>query len=257
VQEQRVRTVIVDDDGDALFLLRHRLERSGVFEVVGEARDGAEAVRVAADLRPALVLMDLNMPKVDGLTALPLVRAVLDEDAAVVVMSARPSDAALQAVAEGRARAFLEKATGYDGLVRDLTELLDDRAGSQEAVGWHYAADASICSLARRQLTEVLRVWGFDHVLDEAQLLMTELVTNAILHASSAVDVELKRRAGGIRVEVTDTGAGALERVDAELDDTHGRGLMLVEVMASDWGTASNGTTKTVWFELREAQPVS
>lgn len=68
--EQRlVRVLIVDDMPQVLHDLRQLLELSGAVEVIGEARDGQEAIQLAAKLSPEVVVMDLEMPGMDGYEA--------------------------------------------------------------------------------------------------------------------------------------------------------------------------------------------
>jgi len=67
--------VVADDLPDARELTRLTLERTGRFQVVGEAGDGAEAIDMVARHRPDLLLLDLAMPRVDGLRALPAIRS--------------------------------------------------------------------------------------------------------------------------------------------------------------------------------------
>jgi CheY-like chemotaxis protein len=85
----KVRVLLVDDLSDIRLVMRLLLEADGRAEVVGEAADGAEAVRLAGELRPDAVVLDLRMPGMDGVAALPLIR-----DAApgtvVVALSALP-----------------------------------------------------------------------------------------------------------------------------------------------------------------------
>jgi CheY-like chemotaxis protein len=102
--------VLVDDEPDIVFLARTLFERDGRFDVVGEARDGAEAVRLAQRLHPDAVLLDILMPGMDGWEALPLIRRVAP-DTAVVVVSAlgRRQDVAQRATSLGAA-AYVEKA---------------------------------------------------------------------------------------------------------------------------------------------------
>ena len=106
----RTRVVLVDDEPDIIFLARTLFERDGRFDVVGEAGDGEEAVRLAQRLQPEAVLLDILMPGMDGWEALPLIRRVAPE-AAVVVVSAlgRRQDVAERASALGAA-AYVEKA---------------------------------------------------------------------------------------------------------------------------------------------------
>ena len=71
--EQPLRVLIVDDEADVRLLLRVQLETEG-FEVVGEATDGEEAVPACDQLRPDVVVLDLLMPRVNGLEAIPRLR---------------------------------------------------------------------------------------------------------------------------------------------------------------------------------------
>jgi DNA-binding NarL/FixJ family response regulator len=82
---EQVRVLLVDDDEDIRFLERNLFENDGRFAVVGEARNGAEAVQLARTLLPEAVLLDVLMPEMDGWEALPLIRRVSPETAVVVV----------------------------------------------------------------------------------------------------------------------------------------------------------------------------
>ncbi|MBV8234205.1 MAG: response regulator [Acidimicrobiia bacterium] len=106
----RARVVLVDDEPDIVYLARTLFERDGRFDVVGEASDGEQAVRLAQRLRPEALLLDILMPGMDGWEALPLIRRVAP-DTAVVVVSAlgRRQDVAERATALGAA-AYVEKA---------------------------------------------------------------------------------------------------------------------------------------------------
>ena len=64
------RIVVVDDDPNIRNLLRAKLERDGDLKVVGEAGDGEEAIRLVDELEPDLVTMDIDMPRMDGLSAI-------------------------------------------------------------------------------------------------------------------------------------------------------------------------------------------
>src|SRR3712207_9491820 len=68
--------VVVDDAAEVRLLVKTRLRLSGFFDVVGEGDDGADAVELAREHQPALMLLDVSMPGMDGLTALPQVLAV-------------------------------------------------------------------------------------------------------------------------------------------------------------------------------------
>jgi CheY-like chemotaxis protein len=85
----KVRVLLVDDLSDIRLVMRLLLEADGRAEVVGEAADGAEAVRLAGELRPDAVVLDLRMPVMDGVSALPLIRAA-SPGTVVVALSALP-----------------------------------------------------------------------------------------------------------------------------------------------------------------------
>jgi CheY-like chemotaxis protein len=69
-----MKVLLVDDLPDARFILRKRLERERVFEIVGEAANGQEAVDMAEELSPDVVVMDFRMPVMDGLEATRIIR---------------------------------------------------------------------------------------------------------------------------------------------------------------------------------------
>jgi CheY-like chemotaxis protein len=85
----KVRVLLVDDLSDIRLVMRLLLEADGRAEVVGEASDGAEAARLAGKLRPDAVVLDLRMPGLDGVSALPLIRAA-SPGTVVVALSALP-----------------------------------------------------------------------------------------------------------------------------------------------------------------------
>jgi DNA-binding NarL/FixJ family response regulator len=82
-----VSVVAIDDSEDLLFLVRDALERSGQFSVVGTAADGEQGVAAVRAAQPDLVLLDILMPVMDGMSALPLIRQECP-DAIVVMLSA-------------------------------------------------------------------------------------------------------------------------------------------------------------------------
>lgn len=88
--------------------------------------------------------------------------------------------------------------------------------------------------------------------LETAILLTSELVSNALLHARTEVDLLLIMASSGVRVEVHDGNARqpGPPAAPAPLDATTGRGLLMVEALAGRWGVDGTGDGKTVWFEL-------
>ena len=113
-----ISVVLIDDSEDLLFLVRGALERTGQFQVVGEAADGKQGVAVVGAVKPDLVLLDILMPVMDGIQALPLIRAECP-DAIVVMLSALGDASGMPQ------RAMSLGANGYihkDGRVQALPE---------------------------------------------------------------------------------------------------------------------------------------
>jgi PAS domain S-box-containing protein len=103
---------------------------------------------------------------------------------------------------------------------------------------------------ARRLVRRSLRDAGQDHLIDDAELLVSEIVTNALVHAGTPIEVGVIPRAGRLRIEVADGSPHAPSpRHYTALSGT-GRGLMLLEDLVDDWGVETTGPGKTVWFEL-------
>lgn len=111
-------------------------------------------------------------------------------------------------------------------------------------------ADPSSASLGRRLVRGVLAEAGRDDLADTAELVASELITNALLHAATPVEVLASAGPGGFRLEVGD-GSDQLpvERDHSTLAGT-GRGLGLVHQVADAWGVEPTATGKVVWVEI-------
>ncbi|GAA1365866.1 ATP-binding protein [Streptomyces beijiangensis] len=113
------------------------------------------------------------------------------------------------------------------------------------------AQDLPAITEVRRALRELLRHWGNPAVADVAELLTSELVTNALVHTGEGAVVTATVGTNRLRVEVRDF-ISALPRLHAPGADegTHGRGLVLVQSLSDSWGVHAHGMGKVVWFEL-------
>ncbi|MGW2474003.1 SpoIIE family protein phosphatase [Streptomyces sp. NPDC001665] len=109
---------------------------------------------------------------------------------------------------------------------------------------------------ARAFVRDTLQGWGYTDVVDDAVVLTSELVTNAVIHAGTAADVLCLRTEDGVRVEIADhypereipLQPAALDL--GSLDSENGRGLLLCAALASRWGVEYSPTRKHVWFQL-------
>lgn len=117
-------------------------------------------------------------------------------------------------------------------------------------------ADVRASGQARRFLAHVLAEWRVpDETVQTALLLQSELVTNAVVHAESSSELRVQLSEGRLRVQVRDGGGGAQPPVvaDAPAADplrVHGRGLLLVDALSSEWGAEQDATGATAWFVL-------
>jgi anti-sigma regulatory factor (Ser/Thr protein kinase) len=104
-------------------------------------------------------------------------------------------------------------------------------------------------ALARAYCDGVLGSSGREERSQDARLVVSELVTNAIMHAGTEIELNVVVRSDAIRIEVTDLGGG-IPRSDEPDEGTSGRGLPIVEALSCGWGVVQLGAGKTVWCEL-------
>ena len=127
-------------------------------------------------------------------------------------------------------------------------------------------ADLRSPALARRHVAGILHGRQHEALLDDALLLVSELVTNAVVHAGTSVHLSIDTTDDdSIRIEVTDRSPGTTPMLrSAASPDTSagGRGLVLLNALATSWGTSHLASEKSVWFTLgaapaRDARVVS
>jgi len=117
--------------------------------------------------------------------------------------------------------------------------------------------DARSPALARALARDVVEECGLASLSDEVALLTTELATNAVVHAGTAMQIEVLGDAGGITVRVTDGSRAVLgPSLPPPMLAEGGRGLHLVDSLASEWGVAYGRRGKSVWFRLDVDDPV-
>ncbi|MEW2396225.1 ATP-binding protein [Streptomyces sp. NPDC046862] len=135
--------------------------------------------------------------------------------------------------------------------VEEATDSATDQAGAGELRCRLGRADLRAVPETRRELREFLRHWGRPGRSEIAELLTSELVTNALIHTDRDAVLTAVVSPHELRVEVRDfVGRRPNLQMPDTGDGTHGRGLVLVQSLADAWGVRAHGVGKAVWFEL-------
>ncbi|MCU1345018.1 MAG: DNA-binding response regulator [Acidimicrobiia bacterium] len=154
------RLLLADDHQMLRQGLRRSMEDEG-FEVVGEAGDGAEAVRMACELRPDVVLMDVSMPEIDGVEATRQIRAALHQARIIMLTMHADKDVIRRAIDAG-ASGYLVKDCSIDEVVAVVRQVASGQIAVPTAPG--ASAGAATRPLNERVLTaremELLQLIG-------------------------------------------------------------------------------------------------
>lgn len=256
-----VRVLLADDAADMRDLTRRMLEGTGAFTVVGEAGDGQRAVDLASALQPDLIVLDLAMPIMDGLTALPALREAAP-DALVVVLSGMEAERLAPLARAKGASAFMPKALPPTEFAAQLLAFLRqgeldlDAEYAESAQETYLRLDPEPASArrARAFVEATLEEWDCEDLKDIVVLLTSELVTNAVVHAGSDADLSLRLERGVLQIAVADR--SPVEPVVREQSDeaTNGRGMLLLNALALRWSVVMTEAGKIVWFEVPTAR---
>ena len=123
MEQASLATVLLVDDHQMMRDgLREALERSELFEVVGEAEDGAAAVAAAQNLRPDVIIMDVIMPVQNGIDACREILEILPDTKVLVLTASMEEDAVIEAAAAG-ATGYLQKFYGMDKLLQTVRDV--------------------------------------------------------------------------------------------------------------------------------------
>ncbi|MYS19765.1 Anti-sigma regulatory factor (Ser/Thr protein kinase) [Streptomyces sp. DvalAA-14] len=137
-------------------------------------------------------------------------------------------------------------------LTDDAAVALLDRFGDPSVGEVRLTSRPETAATARRLSLAVVRLWGLSHLADTVELLVSELVGNAVRHTGAqSFGLRMQRRRGWVRVEVRDPSRSLPCLLPVRPMDTSGRGLFLVDKLADRWGVDLQARGKTTWFELR------
>ena len=248
----RLRTLLVDDVEDIRALLRMLMEQDGRFDVVAEAADGEQAIELARAHQPDVVVLDLAMPVMDGLTALPALRQAAPR-VRVIILSGFPVDEMGPAAEQAGAVGYLEKGRNVSTLAADIHDLSGVLGAVEAVLEKRLPAEPRSAGQARQAVTSALIAQVPDSALDTLVLLTSELVTNVVAHAQTTCHLGVELFTDVVRVSVSDEDGRPLAPRDATDEAENGRGLGLVEMLSSNWGVITRAQGKTVWFEVPRA----
>ncbi len=114
------------------------------------------------------------------------------------------------------------------------------------------SAEGGSCARARQVVRDAAASWGLpEDLADDAQLVVTELVSNGIDHGEGPITLTVTRRAAGMLVEVHDLSPRQPLVRPVDPSSARGRGMQLVQALSVRWGTTPDGGGKVVWAELK------
>jgi DNA-binding NarL/FixJ family response regulator len=124
-----IRVLLVDDVQDVRQMLRNILATYPNFEVVGEACDGEEALEAVQILKPSVVVMDINMPRLNGIKATSLIKRVYPH-VVIVGLSVYANDDTCKAMTAAGATTVISKETAVEQLRDEIVESINRRSAS-------------------------------------------------------------------------------------------------------------------------------
>jgi len=105
-------------------------------------------------------------------------------------------------------------------------------------------------AVARAFVRSTLREWGYVGLIDEVVLAVSEIVTNAVVHAASPSSLVIVDYEGVLHVRLRDDDVEAPVLRHSDVDSTNGRGMVLVDGLAERWGVERASEGKVVWLDI-------
>ncbi|WP_234330487.1 SpoIIE family protein phosphatase [Streptomyces acidiscabies] len=155
----------------------------------------------------------------------------------------------LETIADGVLAALLPDVEDHNDDVTLLLARLPDAPLASATTA--LPALASSIGDGRSFLTKTLTVWNCAHLADDARLLVSEVLTNALQHAQGPLGLHLRRTTADVTIEISDHSPHLPQPRLAAPDDESGRGLLLVDTLADSWGVRPTDDGKTTWFTLQ------
>ena len=237
---------MVEDAADLRATVTQALRLDGRFDVVADVGDAASAIAAAAATNPDVIVLDLGLPDLAGSELVARMREAAPGARIVVytgLLGIQPE-----------AMAGVEAVVAKDKDVRFLVALLVefDREGRIPA-SLVVGPGLDAVGVARRFLVERCLAWGCKNKLDAAQLVLSELVTNALLHGGTKCQLRLALTDGVLHIQVSDDAPGSPDIRPLDDQREGGRGLIIVSTLSEAWGVDTRVDGKSVWAEVQVA----
>jgi len=240
-----ISVLLVEDVPELRSVMRLALQIRRGFTVVAEADDGAGAILSAARHQPDIVVLDLGLPDLTGHEVLTRLRAVSPGSQIVVYTG---SHAVHQLPLPTEVEAYVTKDRDVAYLVDLLTRLGGPRS---ESAALELGPRHRDVAAARAFVADRCHEWGCGGLVEDAELVISELVTNALVHGAGRRELRVALSDAALRLQVIDEGKGMPDPRQAGQGDEDGRGLLLVSALCAAWGVeALPGEGKVVWAEI-------
>lgn len=243
-----VSVLVADDDPDYRLLVRLGLHGAPGIAPVLEAATAEELLAVSGAHRPDVVLLDVALP--GGFEA----AARLAGSPKVVLVSSRPPDELAAVAAAVGASAYIGKDLAPSDLpaaIADVTRVVDRLEAVLAKAYDRFPAHLRSAGQARSVVRQTLDGWCDEERLEDVALCVSELITNAVVHADSEPQLLVHVRPGVIHVEISDASDVLPVARGAGPEDTSGRGVSILGMLSDRWGALRrSGGGKTVWFDI-------
>jgi DNA-binding NarL/FixJ family response regulator len=244
---RQLRMLIVDDDAEQRMLVGRLLADHGITSAV-HAADGSEAIDLAALHQPHVILLDLAMPGRSGFDVMPDVQQASPESA-IVILSNLPQRRLGHKLRQRGAVGYIDKRAAPDQLITEILIAAAITELARDGFSIDLPDHTSAPRIGRRLIRNLL-IHRDQALVADIELLVSELITNAVVHASSSPQLEVRLSTQSIHVAVHDAEPSLPELRVPDSGRPGGRGLHLLSTLASRWGTDPSDTGKVVWFEI-------
>jgi anti-sigma regulatory factor (Ser/Thr protein kinase) len=222
----------------------------GPLDVASTPRARAEMLKSAAE-HPQAIIVDVNRVQVSHRKALLMFATTarhLNDEGIGLLIVADPATLIGRAVRRMLAGRVDVRASEEEAIV------VTQAAAPAHRVHTHLPASPTSPAVARALVRSACESWELTNIADSAEIVVSELVTNAVTHAQTNLDVTVVRRTQHVVIQVRDHGSAALIPTGSgqrPVSSTRGRGLPLVELLTSGWGRSRGPSGKGVWATIR------